>query len=172
MKYGIAAFPSKKLQDRANSYRKRYDPHYELITPHITLKGPFEADDSQVKEMAEELANIAKRQKPFRIKATRVSTFSPVTNALYFKIEPSKELMDLHEDLHSDFLGGMPDHPFVPHITIAQKLSDSEHADVYGQLKMAGIDHEEMIDRIHLLYQLEDGSWTVYDTFRLTGDEA
>ncbi len=39
MKYGIVAFPSKQLQDFANSYRKRYDSHYTKITPHITLKG-------------------------------------------------------------------------------------------------------------------------------------
>lgn len=171
MNYGVAAFPSKQLQDIANSYRKRYDPHYELITPHITLKDSFEADGTHIKEVVEEMAKIAKRQKPFTLHATRVSSFSPVTNTLYFKVEPTPEILALHEDLHSDFFGGMPDHSFVPHITIAQKLSDSEHSDIFGQLKMAGIDHEEIIDRIHLLYQLEDGSWTVYDTFRLTGDD-
>lgn len=171
MKYGVAAFPSKKLQDLANSYRKRYDPHYELITPHVTLKEPFEANDAEIKDVAKEMANIVKRQKPFKLHATKVSTFSPVTNTLYFKVESTPEITALHEDLHSDFFGGMPDYSFVPHITIAQKLSDSEHSDIFGQLKMAGIDHEEIIDRIHLLYQLEDGSWTVYDTFRLTGDE-
>lgn len=171
MKYGIVAFPSKKLQDIANSYRKRYDPHYELITPHITLKDAFEADDSEMKAMTKEMANIAKRHKPLTIHATRVSSFAPLTNTLYFKIEPTPELTAIHEDLHSDFYGGPAKYSFVPHITVAQKLSDSEHADIFGQLKMVGIDHEETIDRFHILYQLEDGSWTVYDTFRLTGDE-
>ena len=37
MKYGIVAFPSKKVQDFANSYRKRYDPHYALN--HTTYDG-------------------------------------------------------------------------------------------------------------------------------------
>ncbi|WP_033541620.1 YjcG family protein [Planococcus sp. CAU13] len=171
MKYGIAAFPSKELQDIANAYRKRYDPHYELITPHITLKDEFEADSSEIKAIVDELAKIAKRNKPFKLHATSVRSFSPVTNTLYYKVEPTEEIIALHEELHSDFFGGMPKHSFVPHITIAQKLSDSEHSDIFGQLKMAGIDHEETIDRFHLLYKLDDGSWTVYDTFRLTGDE-
>lgn len=35
MKYGIAIFPGKDLQDLANSLRKRYDPKYALI-PHIS----------------------------------------------------------------------------------------------------------------------------------------
>ncbi|CAM5464250.1 hypothetical protein BSAF29S_03331 [Bacillus safensis subsp. safensis] len=31
MKYGVVRFPSKKLQDIASSYRKRYDPMYDHI---------------------------------------------------------------------------------------------------------------------------------------------
>ena len=46
-----------------------------------------------------------------------------------------------------------------------QKLSSDEHSDVLGQLKMQDISHEEVIDRFHLLYQLDNGSWTVYETF-------
>ncbi|PSL26494.1 2'-5' RNA ligase [Planomicrobium soli] len=171
MKYGVVAFPSKKLQDLANSYRKRYDPHYEQITPHMTLKDAFEADDNQIKEISDEIAKIAKRHRPFKLHASRVSSFSPLTNTLFFKVDPSPEILAIHKDLHSDPFGKETKYTYVPHITIAQKMSDSEHADVFGQLKMAGINHEEIIDRIHLLYQLEDGSWTVFDTFRLTGDE-
>ena len=171
MKFGVVAFPTKKLQDVANSYRKRYDPHYELITPHMTLKDAFEVDENQTEEAVRALEEIAKRHKPFTLHATRVSTFSPLTNTLYFKIDPNQEILSLHKDLHTDFYDSQPKYSYVPHITIAQKMSDSEHADIFGQLKMVGIDHEEIIDRIHLLYQLEDGSWTVYDTFRLTGDD-
>jgi 2'-5' RNA ligase len=171
MKFGVVAFPSKKLQDVANSYRKRYDPHYELITPHMTLKDAFEVDENQIKDVVEALSGIVKRHQPFKLRATRVSSFSPLTNTLYFKIDPDPGILGLHEDLHKDFFGSQPKYSYVPHITIAQKMSDSEHADIFGQLKMVGIDHEEIIDRIHLLYQLEDGSWTVYDTFRLTGDD-
>lgn len=171
MKYGVAVFPSKQLQDLANSYRMRYDPHYELITPHMTLKEPFEVEDAKIQEVADEMAKIAEQHKPFTLHATRVSSFTPITNTLYFKIEPTPEISALHKSLHSDFFGGEPKFSFVPHITIGQKLSDSEFADIFGQLQLAGIDHSETIDRFHLLYQLEDGSWTVYETFRLTGDE-
>lgn len=170
MKYGVVAFPSKKLQDLANSYRKRYDPHYELITPHMTLKDAFEVEDDNIKEISKEIEKIAKRHQPFKLHATRVSSFSPLTNTLYFKVDPTPEILAIHKDFHTEPFTGETKYSYVPHITIAQKMSDSEHSDIFGQLKMAGIDHEEMIDRIHLLYQLEDGSWTVYDTFRL-GDE-
>jgi 2'-5' RNA ligase len=49
-------------------------------------------------------------------------------------------------------------------------MSDGEHADVLGQLRMIEFHHEQTVDRFHLLYQLEDGSWTVYETFQLGKD--
>jgi 2'-5' RNA ligase len=170
MKFGVVIFPSKKLQDLANSYRKRYDPHYALITPHLTLKGPFEASEDQIKEVAHKLKNTAMNYQPFQLKVLKISSFYPLNNAIYFKIQNNEELESLHKELHTDYPGGTPEYNFVPHITIGQKLSNDEHSDVYGSLKMLSIKHEEEVDRFHLLYQLENGSWTVYETFRF-GEE-
>lgn len=171
MKYGIAIFPSKKLQDLANSYRKRYDPHYALIPPHLTLKTIFEATEEQIKEIAKELNHIAKATNPFQISISKISSFYPVNNVIYLKVEPSDELTVLHEKLHSGQLADQPAFAFVPHITIGQNLSNDEHSDVLGQLKMKEFHHEETIDRFHLLYQLDNDSWTVYETFRLGEEE-
>ena len=170
MKYGIVAFPSKKLQDLANAYRKRYDPHYALITPHMTIKGVFDADEKEIEDVAKAIKAVTEKHGPFQLEVSKVSTFAPITNAIYFKATPSEEMLNLHKDLNHDFFGGEPEHSFIPHITIAQKLSSGEHDDIIGQLKMVGVDHKEIIDRLHLLYQLDDGSWTVYETFRLEGN--
>ena len=171
MKYGIVAFPSKKLQDLANTYRKRYDPHYAQITPHMTLKDVFEANEAQIGEIARKLSEIAKRYAPLTIHASRVSSFFPTTNAIYFRIEPTPQLESIHKEIQEQLQIGESKHVFVPHITIAQKMTDSEHDDIFGQLRMIGVDEKETIDRFHLLYQLEDGSWTTYETFRLSGAE-
>jgi 2'-5' RNA ligase len=171
MKIGIVAFPSKHLQDLANNYRKRYDPHYAQITPHMTLKDAFDVEESQVKEIAATLQQISDQFGPLNINASRVSSFYPITNTIYFRIEPTEQLAAVQKKLQEAIPYGEPKYVFVPHITIAQKLSDSEHDDIFGQLRMIGVDVEESIDRIHMLYQLEDGSWTTYDTFKLSGDE-
>ncbi len=167
MKYGVVAFPSKKLQDLANAYRKRYDPHYALITPHLTVKGVFEANDQEIEEVAKAIKEVTKKHGPFELNVAKVGTFAPITNTIYFKAILNDELAALHKDLNNDFFGEKPEFAFVPHVTIAQKLSSGEHDDIIGQLKMIGVDHTETIDRLHLTYQLEDGSWTVYETFRL-----
>jgi 2'-5' RNA ligase len=170
MKYGVVAFPSKKLQDLANGYRKRYDPHYALITPHLTVKGVFEANDQEIEEVSKAIREVTKKHGPFELNVSKVGTFAPITNTIYFKATLNDDLAVLHKDLNSNFFGEKPEFAFVPHVTIAQKLSSGEHDDIIGQLKMIGVDHSEMIDRLHLLYQLEDGSWTVYETFRLDED--
>lgn len=171
MKYGIVAFPSKKIQDLANTYRKRYDSHYALITPYITLKDTFEVDESQMKEIIPKLQQIASRFAPLQIHASRISSFYPTTNAIYFRIEPTEQLTSLHSTIQTELNVGNLKHVFVPHITIARDLSDAEHDDIYGQLRMTGVDEKDVIDRFHLLYQLEDGSWTTYEIFKLNGAE-
>ncbi len=170
MKYGIALFPSKKIQDLVNSYRKRYDPHYALVPPHLTLKTAFEANDEDIEVITDELRKIAQLTSPIKLSIKKVSSFYPVNNVIYLKVEPTEELIELHEKLHTGGLNSQPEYAFVPHITIGQKLSDDEHSDVLGSLKMLDVQHEEMVDRFHLLYQLENGSWTVYETFLLGKD--
>jgi 2'-5' RNA ligase len=167
MKFGVVIFPSKKLQDLVNSYRKRYDPHYSLIPPHLTLKNAFDATEEDAKDVANKLLQIAQNTHPFSLKTSKISSFQPVNNVIYFKVDPTDELTNLHSEINQTFSDSPLEYAFVPHITIGQKLSNDEHSDVFGSLRMTKINHEETIDRFHLLYQLENGSWTVYETFRL-----
>jgi 2'-5' RNA ligase len=166
MKFGIVIFPSKKIQDYANSMRRRYDPHYALIPPHVTLKSSFEATEEEIKEIASKIYTIARNFNPVNIKISKIGSFKPVNNVIYLKVESPEELEKLHIELKSAFEGDQ-EYNFVPHITIGQKMSDDEHSDVYGSLKMTNVSFEDTADRIHLLYQLDNGSWTVYETFRL-----
>lgn len=166
MKYGVVIFPSKKLQDLANSYRKRYDPRYALIPPHITLREAFEYD-GDANDFTNIIRDIAKKYEPIHLEFLKVSSFAPITNAIYFKIRKTAELEKLHKELYEKLPGDPPKHPFVPHVTIGQELSNDEHSDVYGSLRMLGIKHSEIADRIHLVYQLENGTWATYETFRL-----
>lgn len=88
MKYGIVLFPSKKLQDLANSYRKRYDPSYSLIPPHLTLRASFECAEEKADQLVSHLRNIAKESHPLVLKMTKYSSFAPVNNVIYIKAEP------------------------------------------------------------------------------------
>jgi len=105
MNIGVVLFPSKRVQDFANSYRKRYDSKYALITPHITL-----------------------RERNLHIQGAR--SFHPTNNVLFLKVMPTDELEQLHRALHTGPLEHKPKYDFLPHITIGQELSDVELFDV------------------------------------------
>ena len=97
MKIGVVAFPSKHLQDLANNYRKRYDPHYAQITPHITLKDAFDVDEAKVKGISDILQKVSETFGPLKIQTSRVSSFYPITNTIFFKIEPTPQLENLQK---------------------------------------------------------------------------
>jgi 2'-5' RNA ligase len=156
-----------KLQDHANSFRMRYDSHYALIPPHITIKEPFEIREEELPSLVNTLAKIAEKAEPVSIDIYKVDTFYPQSHTIFFKIREHKTLTNLYEALHSEPFSANERYGFIPHVTIGQDLSSQEHADVLGQLKMHNVAHQETITRIQLLYQLENGSWTVYETFRL-----
>ncbi|PRO64789.1 YjcG family protein [Alkalicoccus urumqiensis] len=172
MRYGIAVFPSKKLQDLANSYRKRYDTKYSMVPPHLTLKDPFDMDEEKLPAFIEEVRKAAAAARPFTLKILKYSSFYPVTNTIYMKAAETPALLDLQEKLNEGPLKQDREHPFVPHITIGQEMNYDELSDVFGRLKLETIEHEETIDRFSLLYQLEDGTWTVYETFLLGRNSA
>ncbi len=171
MNYGVALFPSKPLQDLANSYRMRYDPHYTLIPPHVTLKEPFELEEQELPSVVKRIREIAKGVDPFPLEVYKVDTFYPVSNTLFFKIREHSALTELYEQLHTPPFKRNEKYSFVPHLTIGQNLSYDELSDNLGRLKMKQIQHEEIVDRIQLLYQLDNGSWTVYETFKLGKEE-
>lgn len=169
MRYGIVIFPSKHVQDEANALRKRYDPRYSLIPPHITLKEAFDMDEKERDKVTDELRKIAKETKPVQININKVSTFAPITNTVYFKVEQTDDLKALHEKMHKEPFPVERDYAFVPHITIAQELMEEEYYDVFGSLQLKKVSLEDTADRMQLCYQLDNGSWSVFETFVFEG---
>lgn len=167
MKYGIVIFPSRRVQDSANNLRKRYDSHYSLIPPHITIKSAFEVDD--LEEMIEHIESVTKELPPFSLKINRIRSFHPTTPVLYFAFEDNEEIFELYEQINSDFLKHEEKYKFTPHITIAQDIAPQEIHDIYSALSLKDYNMEFDVDRIHLLYQMENGAWTTYQTFLLRG---
>ncbi|WP_251519435.1 MULTISPECIES: YjcG family protein [Staphylococcus] len=165
---GLALIPSKDFQDEVNAYRKRYDNHYAIIMPHITIKGQFEIKDSDLESVKEEIKARVEGVSAVDVHATKASTFAPITNVIYFKVAKTEALEKLFNNFNKGDFYGEPDHPFVPHFTIAQGLTSQEFEDVYGQLKLAGIDYKETIDQLSLVYfNEEEEKWQLLENYNL-----
>ncbi|MDQ6420903.1 2'-5' RNA ligase family protein [Paenibacillus sp. LHD-117] len=168
MLYGIAVFPEKAVQDEANSWRIRHDPHYCNIAAHMTIREAEDWDETKLRLAVEQLEKTAATLSPFKVKFNRVSTFFPVTPTLYFALEDPSPVAMLHEAVCSGPLEQtLPNYVYTPHITIGRNMPPDELHDLYGNLRMKEIRLATLIDRIHLLYQTEQGGWTAYQSFQL-----
>ncbi|MCY1049246.1 2'-5' RNA ligase family protein, partial [Mammaliicoccus sciuri] len=131
MKLGIVLIPSKPFQEKVNAYRKRYDKHYALIAPHITIKEKFEIEDSKLNEVKSQLETTAKEFEPLNNQVSKASSFAPTKNVIYFKVTKTDELESLFSKFNNEAFYGESTHPFVPHFTIAQGHSSQEFEDIY-----------------------------------------
>lgn len=169
MKFAIIIYPSKVIQDEVNNLRKRYDPVYALIKPHITLKTRFDAGKEFISELTNEIEEITNKMKPFEINIKKVSSFQPVSNKIYFKIEQNNALEELHAQLYKGKLPKETFKTFAPHITIAQDLKTDEFSDIYTSLSMKDYDYTDMIDSLQIIYESKEGSWNTYKDFIFGG---
>ncbi|MFD0588024.1 2'-5' RNA ligase family protein [Paenibacillus sp. GCM10027627] len=170
MLYGVALFPEKEVQDAANDWRIRHDPHYNNIPPHMTLRDAEEWDETKLKLAVDHLQKISASTAPFTVIFNRVSTFFPVTPTLYFALEDPSPVERLHEAICSGPLAiPMSNQVFTPHVTIGRNMPPDELHDLYGNLRMKEIRYTNAVDRLHLVYQTDQGGWTAYQSFQLTG---
>lgn len=167
MKYSIVVFPSNEAQEIANSYRKRYDHTYALIPPYIRLKEAFETDEANLAKLVSHLEDVASSTDSFTVHFHRVSSFHPTNNVIYLAVQNKEPFENLHKKIVEHGEKKEETYAYVPHMTIGRDLSDDELRDVTGQLSMAKIDISSEIDRFHLIYEQENGNWSVYKTFYL-----
>jgi 2'-5' RNA ligase len=170
VQFGIAVFPSKEVQDVANSYRKRYDPHYSLIQPHLTIREKEEWSDERLERAVELLEQAAQSIAPFTIHFNRFSTFYPVDNVVYMALSDPEPMQRLYESVCKGELAERNRaYVFNPHLTIGQGMNSDELHDVLASVRTRPLDLTSRIDRFQLLYQTDNGAWTAYQTFLLRG---
>ncbi|MEI4803754.1 2'-5' RNA ligase family protein [Bacillus sp. FJAT-51639] len=113
--------------EEIEAIRRKHDPLFGLISPHITLVFPFvsQVSNEGLKKHIE--INIG-NMNPFYI------TLNPiVTNTdeyLFLLIEEGKEkILELHNKLYTDFLQPFlhKEIPYLPHVTVGRK-NDKEMA--------------------------------------------
>lgn len=103
--------------DEINILRKKYDPSYNLIRPHITLF--FPSPDVLENQLLQHVEFITKNLKSFPINLNGL--FKSFDNYLFLLIkEGNEEIIRMHNTLYSDQFADYlsKDIPFVPHVTL------------------------------------------------------
>ncbi|MGG0187611.1 2'-5' RNA ligase family protein [Bacillus rhizoplanae] len=134
MERTILLFLSNNDLEEIEAIRRKHDPLFGLISPHITLVFPFvsEVPNECLKKHIE---TIVGNMNSFHITLNPVVTNSE--EYLFLLIEEGKEdIIELHNKLYTDFLQPFlhKEIPFLPHVTVGRKGDKEQAFDVIKNL--------------------------------------
>jgi 2'-5' RNA ligase len=168
MKYGIAVFPDKKVQEAADRLRIRHDPHYSLIPAHLTVREAEPWSDEKLAAAIAHLEAVSTALSPFTIAFNRVSSFFPVSHVLYMALEDPSPMVQLHQQVCTGPLAlEAQRYVYTPHLTLAQQLTADELYDLYGNWRMNKVNLTSTIEKLTLLQQSDKGTWKQLRAFDL-----
>jgi len=136
-RYGvILIIPPDPPLTRVEALRRKYDPKGQAICgPHISVTVPFPRALSDANWY--EIKSIVSGIKPFTIKYGPLMNFLPHPG-VYLAIEPVTEMDNLRTVLEkaAAFKGAPPrKYPFLPHMTIAEFITEEETKELMVKLK-------------------------------------
>lgn len=144
----ILIFPQFENVSVIDEIRKKYDPNYLNVPPHITLVFPFESNISKEQLLAH-VKNTLHNTKCFCLKlGNLVKKHSKEYYLMLEVTEGSDKVKELHEKLYEGILANFkPSWPdgFMPHMTIGQFGDEAGLEAVYNSL--SGV-HEQFSARI------------------------
>ncbi|HEX7041967.1 MAG TPA: 2'-5' RNA ligase family protein [Patescibacteria group bacterium] len=121
--YAIVAFPKVDIE-LIQTFRKKYDPLWNVIHPHITLVFPFSDIPEQL--ILEHLETVSKTLKPFQI---QLKDFTKSFDHYLFLLvqEGKEEIYKVHDLLYTGVLASQlrNDIPFLPHMTLGKFAKDN-----------------------------------------------
>lgn len=155
MNYTIAIFPKiedKKESDKINIIRKKHDPSYKFIKPHVALVYYFKE-----KPEKEKLRKISKKFNSFNITLNKIN-LSPKGNFIFLDVtKGKKEIIKLKEELYKKLnLKWDKNFQYKPHITLANFKTKKEQQKVFKEISKKKIKISCKIDSFTLLEVSKD----------------
>ena len=144
----IIIFPNFSNIQLIEEIRKKHDPLYKYIAPHLTLVFPFQSVLSK-EELIEHLENQLRELCPFELIARGITGASDGYVFLDIKVG-NDSVIELHDKLYSGLL--KPFHnryiPYTPHITIAKLKDEVTQREVVEKLIDFDVEFRAIINKI------------------------
>ncbi|WP_242863234.1 2'-5' RNA ligase family protein [Caloranaerobacter ferrireducens] len=129
MKRSIIIFPKFRNLEKIEEIRKKYDPLYNCIKPHITVVFPFESN-IKTEELEKHVKQALKGIKPFKIRLKGIT--GTTDNYLFLNIkEGNDKIIEIHDKLYTGILEKFLYRKitYIPHITVG-KVEDVEEFEI------------------------------------------
>jgi 2'-5' RNA ligase/GNAT superfamily N-acetyltransferase len=141
------------------------------IAPHCTLVSPVNVPDRDLPAALAVLREAAAATPPLTLAVGPASSFHPVTPVAYLQVsarEDAAALTELRARLDVAPLARQTDHPYEPHVTICDDISEERAGATISALSDFRVD--VAVDRIHLMGVGPSGAWRAIADAPLGGD--
>lgn len=126
MYYALVHFSSIDIE-KINVLRKKYDPTFAIIEPHITLVFPIADTQSRVDDLEKHTGNTLRHWRSFEV---HIGGFEKSWDHWLFLAvaEGRDKLIQLHDELYSDTLSAhlRKDIQYSPHISLGLFVKDED----------------------------------------------
>lgn len=145
----IMIFPQFSNQEIIDAIRRKYDPLYNLVSPHITLVFPFESNMSN-EILSQKLEECLKKTVSFCLVLQGISKHKDAYgNYIFLNIKKgSQEIMKIHKDLYLNIFQERCCEPFIPHMTIGNLDSVEKMEQAYDSVKDINIPFTSIIEKV------------------------
>jgi 2'-5' RNA ligase/GNAT superfamily N-acetyltransferase len=131
------------------------------IEPHVTLIPPVNVHERDLLDVHELVRMTAAGAAPLHLGLGPLTTFAPVNPVAYLAVkgEPDQlqALAELHQSLRKGPLERPDEHPFVPHVTVAEDMPASRIE--ASLLALSAFDADVVFDRVHILAEQPGRIW-------------
>lgn len=185
MRIGGVIWPDSKTNEAVNERRKKYDAHYKLIGPHITIIFPVEIDFS-LHEKKVSLQEGLPKIEPFSVRLIRwvtidemlqinhegtrylLDNFPNAVNALFLLTdEGNKEIINLKRYLSTCINQPSSLVEYPGYLTIGQTMSEDDYKTAQRELVKYKPDYRFRVETFDLILEQRDGSWKSEQVYSL-----
>ena len=163
MIYALVHYPNVDTE-RINLFRKKYDPQFDLIGPHLTLMFPVPESIGE-KNLVHHLQSVLNSWHPFTIHLQGLQKSSD--DYLFLMVqEGSADIIGLHSKIYTGVLADYRQEniPFVPHLTLGVFANNAaEYAEALEEAKRLDLDYRCVLDNVHLLKVNDDRTRIVWN---------
>jgi 2'-5' RNA ligase len=171
MFYALVHYPRIDTK-QIDEFRRQYDPHVDLIGPHITVVFMVPASIGEA-VLTNHIDNVLSNYRPFPIhlKGLRKAW----DHWLFLTLaEGNEDVIRLHRDLYTGILAGYlrPDIEFIPHLGLGLfarrdanydirdprevSLDVEGYASALGEAQQLDFDYHCLVDKLHLVRISDD----------------
>ena len=176
-KYFIAIVPQGEIQEKATDIKlqlkEKFNLKYALKSPaHITLKMPFNWNESKESKLVELIAGFCDKRLPFELRLSGFDRFGK--RVIFIKVKETPILEELQLQLSKycktelKLVEELSDRAYHPHMTLAFKdLKEIRFGEYWDFIKQQKFEANINVSDLALLKRT-DGRWQVIQRIPLT----